>query len=142
MIEHETSTTRFLNSRFFASACGRRSVLMLDNCDEVVAKTAKFVTRLLDACAEIRVLATSRERTELGIEHVLCLEPLSAESAKALYLERMLSGDFRSIDHALVDPVADRICERVHRVPAAIEMAAHWLAVLNPRDLYVSAGTS
>jgi hypothetical protein len=37
---------------------------------------------------------------------VLCLEPLSAESAKALYLERMLSGDFRSIDHALVDPVA------------------------------------
>ena len=39
----------------------RRVLLVVDNCEHLVAPCAELMERLLGACAGLRVLATSRE---------------------------------------------------------------------------------
>jgi predicted ATPase len=39
----------------------RRSLLILDNCEHLLEATARLVDTLLDACPNLRILATSRE---------------------------------------------------------------------------------
>ncbi|GAA3310585.1 AfsR/SARP family transcriptional regulator [Nonomuraea dietziae] len=47
--------------RLVAALAGRRMLLVLDNCEHVVAAAAELAHRLLSACPDLRVLATGRE---------------------------------------------------------------------------------
>ncbi|MEE3920426.1 NB-ARC domain-containing protein [Micromonospora sp. BRA006-A] len=51
--------------RLVAALRGRRMLLLLDNCEHVVAPVAQLTEKLLGAAADLRILATSRE--PLGI---------------------------------------------------------------------------
>ena len=55
----------------------RRSLLVLDNCEHLLAEAAAFTERLLAACPGVRVLATSRERLAVTGEHTVTVPPLS-----------------------------------------------------------------
>ena len=64
---------------------GAQTVLLLDNCEHVIANVSALVGALLDDVPGLRVLATSQ--VPLGIEDELVhhLEPLSTESSVALF---------------------------------------------------------
>ncbi|HZC73709.1 MAG TPA: LuxR C-terminal-related transcriptional regulator [Jatrophihabitans sp.] len=98
-------------------------LLVLDNCEQLTSTVARLVLRLLGACPDTTVLATSRERLGVPGEQLIQVPPLSltdgggAPEATRLFLERA----------ALRDADADRvaeICRRVDALPLAIELAA------------------
>ena len=79
----------------------------------------------------MKVLVTSRIPLRVGGEHVLPLSPLDSDEAVALFVERALASvpDFRP------DDTVREICERLDRLPLAIELAAARVRLLPPAQL-------
>ncbi|GAB3211922.1 BTAD domain-containing putative transcriptional regulator [Marinactinospora endophytica] len=114
----------------------RPVLLVLDNCEHLVREVAEFTARLLAACPEVRVLATSREPLGVAGEHLvtvgsLPLPPADATPAQALaspsvrlFVERAaaLSPGF-AVDDESVGHVV-RICRELDGIPLALELAA------------------
>ncbi|HEY3238530.1 MAG TPA: adenylate/guanylate cyclase domain-containing protein, partial [Acidimicrobiia bacterium] len=61
----------------------RSVLLVLDNCEHVVAAAAQLTARLLRAGPGVRVLATSREALGLAAEHVVAVPPLRLPDLRA-----------------------------------------------------------
>ena len=59
----------------------RQTLLLLDNCEHVLAATAELVNVLLTRCPAVQVLATSRAPLHLRAEQVLPVEPLPLPAA-------------------------------------------------------------
>lgn len=122
--------------RLVAALAGRASLLVLDNCEHVIAEAARLVDRLLRACPQLRVLATSREPFGLTGE-ALCplsglpLPPPDAEAAAArgyasvqLFADRAMDVSPRfTVDRGNLDAVL-RICRALDGLPLGIELAA------------------
>lgn len=104
----------------------RRMLLLLDNCEQVVA-AAPFVADLLAWCPQVVFLATSRIPLHLRGEQTLPLAPLALEDAIALFRERA-----RAVrpDAPFVVTEMAAICERVDCLPLAIELIAAQVAML------------
>ena len=67
---------------------GRDALLILDNCEHVVALAAEMVEDLVGRCRELRVLTTSREPLMIAGEVLWPLAPLELQDAVALFMER------------------------------------------------------
>ncbi|MFC4011937.1 BTAD domain-containing putative transcriptional regulator [Nonomuraea purpurea] len=67
--------------RLAAALAPRRMLLVLDNCEHLVADVAELVARLLRSAPELRLLTTSRERLGLPGEVLLPVEPLPVPSS-------------------------------------------------------------
>jgi predicted ATPase/DNA-binding SARP family transcriptional activator len=127
----------------------RRMVVLLDNCEHLLAACAEFAMALLVRCAGVTVLATSREPLRLPGEMVwrvpslelpdlrLPADPtrLARLDSVQLFVERAgnASPAFR-LDSATAQPVA-RICLRLDGIPLALELAASRIAHLAPAEL-------
>ena len=107
----------------------RRSLLVLDNCEHLLAEAAAFTERLLAACPGVRVLATSRERLAVTGEHTVTVPPLSlvadageetGSEAAVLFTDRARAVDPGSIAAGAVED----LCARLEGMPLAIELAA------------------
>lgn len=106
-------------------------LLLLDNLEQVVAAAAD-VAELVAACPAVRVLATSREPLRIAAEREYQLRPLPESPAVELFRQRVA----RFAPDADVEyPVAAEICERLDRLPLAIELAAARVKVLEPDAL-------
>jgi predicted ATPase/DNA-binding SARP family transcriptional activator len=138
----------------FATLRGKHLLLVLDNCEHLIAAAAIFVERLLKECPHVHVLSTSREplrvsgeRTErvasLAVPNVdasrtLSLEELCAVPAIQLFLERAadvvpitgLPADDAVQRHALIT-----ISRRLDGIPLAIELAAAWTSSISLEEL-------
>ncbi|MFI6820607.1 BTAD domain-containing putative transcriptional regulator [Micromonospora sp. NPDC050187] len=123
-------------TRLVTALSDRRMLLVLDNCEHVVADAAPVVRRLLAACPELRILATSREPLGLTGELLCPLPPLpvpppeapagTAVTAPALRLFADRAAAVRPdfvLDPDTVDTVR-RICAALDGLPLAIELAA------------------
>jgi predicted ATPase/DNA-binding CsgD family transcriptional regulator len=108
-----------------------RSLLVLDNCEHLVDEVAGFVGRVLAACPEAAVLATSRERLGVPSERVVPVPPL-VEDAERLFLDRARTAapDFTAGPGVLPD-----LCARLDGLPLAIELAAARAASLGADGL-------
>ncbi|MEU2613722.1 BTAD domain-containing putative transcriptional regulator [Micromonospora sp. NPDC007271] len=128
--------------RLVAALAGRRLLLVLDNCEHVVADAARLAARLLGAAPLLRVLATSRE--PLGVPgEALCpvsglpvpaaaVPPALAREYPAVRLFADRAADVApgfSVDADTVGP-ALRICRTLDGLPLAIELAAARLRAL------------
>ncbi|WP_046780181.1 ATP-binding protein [Streptomyces yangpuensis] len=141
-----------------AALADRHALLVLDNCEQVVDGAALFLERLLAACAQVRVLVTSRSRLMVPFERVYPVPPLSlslssaddgeggddsddsrdrrdskgsvvgGSDAVALFIDRAISVG-RPLDPAQYDRVAE-ICARLDGMALAIELAAARYATL------------
>ena len=69
----------------------RDVLLVLDNCEHVVAEAALAVAAILAGCPNVTVVATSREALNVAGESVYRLRPLDAPSAVRLFAERAKS---------------------------------------------------
>ncbi|MGS2617165.1 ATP-binding protein [Micromonospora sp. LZ34] len=100
----------------------RRALLVLDNCEHLVDAVAQFVDRVLAACPEVTVLATSRQRLGLPGERTVAVGPLPlASDAERLFQDRAAAADPGLVGEPAA--VAD-ICARLDGIPLAIELAA------------------
>jgi predicted ATPase len=61
----------------------RDVLLVLDNCEHVVASCAELAAALLTACRDVRILATSRESLSVTGDTVWRVEPLAPADAFA-----------------------------------------------------------
>ncbi|MDG5804242.1 BTAD domain-containing putative transcriptional regulator [Streptomyces ossamyceticus] len=112
----------------------RRMLLILDNCEHVVAAAAHLVEHLLQHCPGLTVLATSREPLGVPGELVRPVEPLDQPHALRLLADRGAAArpGFTVAD----DPEASaEICRRLDGLPLAIELAAARLRMLTPRQI-------
>jgi predicted ATPase/DNA-binding CsgD family transcriptional regulator len=132
-----------------AATIGDRDVLVVvDNCEHVVAGVVGVLDVLLRRCSGLRVLATSREGLALPSEHILQLGPLAVpamtdgpvtagvlerHAATAMFLDRagLRAGSLRADDRA----ATQRICARLDGLPLAIELAAARSPVLTPAQI-------
>ncbi|MEK2488686.1 LuxR C-terminal-related transcriptional regulator [Kitasatospora purpeofusca] len=117
-----------LDEAVCAALAERRALLVLDNCEQVRDGVAPFLERLLAACPQVRVLATSRARLLVPFERVFPVPPLSRDGggtseAVALFVERATAAAGAAPDPALRDGIA-AVCERLDGMALAIELAA------------------
>jgi non-specific serine/threonine protein kinase len=136
------------------SVCERldqaESVLVLDNCEHLAHDCAELVETLLSTCAQLRILATSREALRVAGELVWPLTPLrlpapestgtsevgQAEAVR-LFVDRAQTraSTFKLTRHNAA--VVARICQCLDGLPLAIELAAARSNVLAPEQIEV-----
>ena len=130
------------------SSIGEKSMLLvIDNCEHVLADTARIVGDLLRSCPALRVLATSRESLFVHGEHAWPVAPLAPpESADTiddllrnasvqLFCERAEAAAPRFRLDANNSAAVVRICRRLDGIPLAIELAAARVAMLDPNEI-------
>jgi predicted ATPase/DNA-binding winged helix-turn-helix (wHTH) protein len=115
-----------------------RSLLVLDNCEQVIEVVAQLAQRVLREATETHMLITSREPLRIAGEHVHRLAPLECPSVKRdvtaaeamafsavqLFVERAsASVDSFTLDDASAPSVSE-ICRRLDGIPLALELAA------------------
>ncbi|MGH9281185.1 MAG: ATP-binding protein, partial [Acidimicrobiales bacterium] len=114
-----------------------RGLLILDSCDHVLDACAQLVTRLMQACPELTVVATSREPFGLTGERIWWLSPLSAEESVELFSERARQiGTVAAASDEDAEAMAE-ICRRLDGLPLAIELAAARRGLLTPAEILV-----
>lgn len=117
----------------------RTTLIVLDNCEQIVDGVADFVTGLLRTCPNVRVLATSREVLQVEGERRFEVPPLSAGAAGEaveLFSQRAaaVDPDWAAGADSARDAVA-RLCADLDNLPLAIELAAAQCAVLSVDQL-------
>jgi predicted ATPase/DNA-binding SARP family transcriptional activator len=114
---------------------GRALLLVLDNCEHVLAPAARLVAEIVQQCPDVVVLATSREALAVEGEQLWPVPPLPVEDATALFVQRAraVSPDFR-LDAAAADAVAT-ICASLDGLPLGIELAAARMRVMSPMEV-------
>lgn len=102
----------------------RSGLMVIDNCEHVLAQAASLVEALLAECPSISILATSREHLGIDGERVHPVHGLDGFEAHALFCERAAEADDRFDPTDEDDLVIDTICRRLDGIPLAIELAA------------------
>jgi non-specific serine/threonine protein kinase len=127
----------------------RELLLVLDNCEHLIASCAQLVETLLSEAPGLRILATSREALGVPGETVHRVPSLSLpdglapasfgtlenSDATQLFMERASAVDTDST--AIFDnpDIIVRICRRLDGIPLAIELAAARVNILSPTQI-------
>lgn len=113
----------------------RDGLLVVDNCEHVLADAAVVVDRIARHCPRIKTLATSREALNVEGERIVPVSPLPDVDAAALFVERARASrpDFDP-EREPVGAVAE-ICRRLDGVPLAIELAAARMRAMSSLDV-------
>src|SRR5579862_430903 len=109
---------------------GRALLLVLDNFEHVI-EAARAVAELLSGAPGCGVIVTSRERLGVAAEQEYPVAPLAPHAAVELFTARA-----RQVEPSY-EPGAeiDAICERLDRLPLALELAATRVKLLSERQL-------
>jgi predicted ATPase len=99
-------------------------LLLVDNCEHVVSEAARLAEAVTRACEGVRILATSREPLKVPGESVYRLPLLPVTDAITLFVERAKAADQRFTFGESNEMTIRSICERLDRIPLAIELAA------------------
>ncbi len=122
----------------------KQVLLVLDNCEHLVAACGHLAGTLLRACPSLRILATSREMLGIPGESIWRVPPLSVPSprhpptlehltqyeAVRLFVERAV---YSQQGFAVTNgnaPAVVQVCHRLDGIPLAIELAAARVKVL------------
>lgn len=107
----------------------RELLVVVDNCEHVLDDAAGVVAAVLAECPRVAVVATSRSRLGVPGERVWPVPPMRLADALELFLERVRSGAPDADRTA--ESQARRICDRLDRLPLALELAAGWAGALS-----------
>ena len=118
-----------------AYVADRDLMLVLDNCEHVIDACAELASALLTSCPKARIVATSRQSLGVSGETVWKLEPLGAEEARRLFVERARQRRPEFIPTSDEDSTIAALCDRLDRLPLAIELAAARVNVLSTREI-------
>ncbi|HEY7606231.1 MAG TPA: BTAD domain-containing putative transcriptional regulator [Actinomycetota bacterium] len=119
-----------------------RGLLVLDNCEHLLAAVAQLAGELLATASGLSLLATSRERLAIGGEQVLDVPPLALPPADApegpavrLFLDRAQAADPAVATSPLPPGRVADICRALDGLPLAIELAAARIGTMTVDDL-------
>lgn len=132
----------------------RQLLLVLDNCEQVANDLGPIVDAVLKASAGLRILATSRVPLNIQAEQLFTVEPLAVPalpisgslgdeqlarigqfSAVALFVQRARKRKPEFTLTAENTPLVIEICQRLDRLPLAIELAAARSNVLTLKNI-------
>ncbi|MEU6510008.1 BTAD domain-containing putative transcriptional regulator [Streptomyces sp. NPDC046942] len=108
------------------------ALLVLDNCEHVVAGAAALVQALVSRSSKLRVLATSRAPLGLTSESVYALPELSLTTSVELFTQRARAA--RPGVELPAEAVAE-ICRHLDGLPLAVELAAARVRVLSVPEI-------
>ncbi|MDX2558704.1 BTAD domain-containing putative transcriptional regulator [Streptomyces sp. TX20-6-3] len=118
---------------------GKRTLLVLDNCEHVVDEAASLAELLLRTAPGLVVLTTSQEPLALAGETLWAVEPLDADGAVELFTARAAASAPGFGAGAALDPAAREavraICRRLDGIPLALELAATRVRALGVHGL-------
>jgi predicted ATPase len=113
----------------------KRALLVLDDCEHLVAACADFCEAALQRCPELTIIATSQEA--LGVPGETRWPVSSMRSTDALQLfearARLIVPDFRVVATSL--ETVTQICERLDGMPLAIELAAARVGMMAEQEI-------
>ena len=123
----------------------RKLLLVLDNCEHLLAACAELVQPLLEACLHLHILATSREPLNLPNETVWLVPSLVLPDPKQpAHFEQQAKSEAVQLfvararaalpSFALVEEnaaIVEHICRRLDGIPLAIELAAARVKLLD-----------
>ena len=128
----------------------RKTLLVIDNFEQLLPEAAGFPSTLLQASPNLKVIVSSRAPLRAYGEHEFPVEPLlipdstthpsldilSQYEAVKLFIERATAAkpDFYATNENA--PAIAGICERVDGLPLAIELAAARIKLFSPQALY------
>jgi predicted ATPase/DNA-binding SARP family transcriptional activator len=112
----------------------RELLLLLDNAEHLRSATP-ILTELVGRAPRVTILVTSRVVLHLSGAHVYPVDPLSADAAALLFLERAQEADARFQPDPAQTLAVRRICARLDGLPLTIELAAGWTRTLAPTEL-------
>ncbi len=151
--------------RLLSALAGQRALLVLDNCEHLVAAVAGLADRVLAACPQVRVLATSREPLNITGEAIWTVGPLTLPPDPAVSSDLAKRPSVPAIgptgappgagDYASVRLLIQRaravfaefrvtgdnaaavaqICRALDGMPLAIELAAARLRTMTPEQV-------
>ena len=130
------------------SLAHKRALLIVDNCEHVLAPVAALVDAVLQRAPQVRVLATSRQPLDISGEAVrriasldvpparaqLALDEVRAFDALRLFEDRARAAAGFTLTAHNAGDVA-QICRSLDGIPLAIELAAPKLSLLSPAQL-------
>jgi predicted ATPase len=135
-----------------SAIAGKHMLLVLDNFEHLV-EGALLVSELLEACPNLTLVVTSRERLNLEEEHVLPLQglpfPTGSSFAESQYVDsielfvqraKRAKLDFQLTPENL--PFVLEVCKLVEGSPLGIELASAWLRSLSLPDLVREISTN
>jgi predicted ATPase/tetratricopeptide (TPR) repeat protein len=121
-------------------AATRKVLVLIDNCEHMVAEVAEVADRLIESSKTVTVLTTSQAPLSVRGEHVWPVAPLSglhgmSRDSVELFVDRarMARADFTLSDES--EPAVVEICERLDHLPLAIELAAARVRGMAPADI-------
>jgi predicted ATPase/class 3 adenylate cyclase len=127
----------------------RRALVVLDNCEHLLAACAELVDALLRACASLTILATSR--APLGVPGEITwrvpsmslpaeparepIEALRLSDAVSLFIDRAVQVRPNFAITVANAPAVAQICHDLDGIPLAIELAAARVRMLSPEQI-------
>ncbi len=126
-----------------AALRSRRALLVLDNCEQVLADAAQLAEDLACGTQALAIMATSRQALGYAGEQVMTVPtlPVPDESvdtvrqarrsaAFRLFADRIAALDPQFVMGDAQVPAASRICRALDGLPLALEIVAGWARVL------------
>jgi predicted ATPase/DNA-binding XRE family transcriptional regulator len=129
----------------------KHALLVFDNCEHLIESTARAVAAIVAGCAQIRVLATSRQGLRTAGEATYRMPSLRFPTAEdevqitasngvryeaiQLFVACATAADQRFVLSDETAPAIAGICRRLDGIPLAIELAAARVRFLGPRQL-------
>jgi predicted ATPase len=114
---------------------GKRTLLVLDNCEHLSDASAELVDAVVGATEGVAVLSTSRAPTRAAGENLWAVSPMPADDATRLFLARAQAARHNVALTEANDDVVASICRQVDGLPLAIELAAARSSVLSPAQI-------
>jgi predicted ATPase/class 3 adenylate cyclase len=129
---------------------GKRSLLVLDNCEHLIETCAQLAQHFLHACSKLKIITSSREALGIPGETVYRVPSLSLPQAledlrdpgelmqyeaTRLFAERAIKANPQ---FALTEgnaPFVIQICQRLDGIPLAIELAAARVKLFTPQQI-------
>jgi predicted ATPase/DNA-binding CsgD family transcriptional regulator len=99
------------------------TLLLVDNCEHVLAGVGAVITELLDAVPGLTILATSREPIGWIDEQLEAVSPLSATQSLELFRQRAELAEHPITETGQI-ALAEQICGHMHGNPLCIRLAA------------------
>ena len=124
----------------------RELLIVLDNCEHVLASVGRVVVMLAGQCRRVRILTTSRERLDVPGEFVFPVPPLglpedgsagavAGSEAGGLFVIRARAASPGFALTARNAAAIAEVCSRLDGMPLAIELAAARCPALGPVQL-------
>jgi non-specific serine/threonine protein kinase len=113
----------------------KQALVILDNCEHLIAECAQLAEALLRICPRLRIMATSREPLNVPGETTWRVPSLATGEATQLFAERARAAkpDFRLTNQNR--DALTQICERLDNIPLAIELAASRLRAFSVEQI-------